>query len=74
MNPMYKWNEFGPTTRLDVVKSAFSTLLSQQYSTLNVGIMDFRSWTGSGVDMPVADVNQLANRSVEPGVTKYYPC
>jgi type IV pilus assembly protein PilY1 len=52
-------------TRLDVVKTAFSSMLGQTYPLLNVGFMDFRHWSGAGVDMPVADVTQLA-QSVEP--------
>ena len=65
-DPVNPSNPSGPT-RLETVQTAFGNILSQPYSLLNVGFMDFRSWTGSGVDLPVADVNQLA-RSVEPGV------
>jgi len=50
----------GPT-RLQTVKNAMANILSQQYSLLNVGVMDFRSWTGSGVDFPVKDVNANAD-------------
>jgi type IV pilus assembly protein PilY1 len=65
-DPVDPANPTGPT-RLETVKTAFGNILSQPYSLLNVGFMDFKSWTGSGVDLPVADVNQLA-RNVEPGV------
>ena len=65
-DPVDSANPTGPT-RLETVQSAFGNILSQPYSLLNVGFMDFKNWTGSGVDMPVVDVNQLA-RSVEPGV------
>ena len=65
-DPVDPANPSGPT-RLETVQTAFGNILSQPYSLLNVGFMDFKNWTGSGVDMPVVDVNQLA-RSVEPGV------
>ena len=55
----------GSTKRLDVLKSAFSTVLSRNWQNLNVGISDFGDWIGSGIDLPVADVNQYA-QAVEP--------
>lgn len=57
----------GGQTRLEVVQDAFATILSDTYPLLNVGFMDYGDWTGSGVDLPVVDVNQLA-KNVEPGV------
>ncbi len=55
-------------TRDQIVKEAFSTVMSQSYDNLNVGFMDYGRNNGAGVDLPVADINQLA-RNVEPGVS-----
>ena len=52
----------GSTKRLDVLKSAFSSVLSRNWNNLNVGIMDFGDNRGSGVDFPVADINQPAHQ------------
>ncbi len=54
----------GPT-RLDVLKSAFSTVLSRNWQNLNVGVMDYGDWAGSGIDLPVRNINVDAV-SVEP--------
>ncbi len=65
-DPVDSSNSSSPS-RLSAVQTAFQNILSQPYSLLNVGVMNFSGDTGSGVDLPVADVNQLAN-NVESGV------
>jgi len=64
--PVDPANPSGPS-RLEAMQSAFATVLGETYETLNVGFMDFQHFTGSGVDLPVTSVNQLA-QNVEPGV------
>ncbi len=54
-------------TRDEIVKEAFSRVMSEPYNNLNVGFMDYGRNNGAGVDLPVSDVNDLA-RNVEPGV------
>ena len=53
--------------RDEIVKQAFQQVMSQTYNNLNVGFMDYGRDNGAGVDLPVADVNELA-RNIEPGV------
>ena len=54
-------------TRDEIVKEAFGQVMSQSYNNLNVGFMDFGRNNGAGVDLPVADVNELAT-NIESGV------
>lgn len=54
-------------TRLEAMKSAFDIVLGDTYESLNVGFMEFRGGSASGVAFPVTSVNQLA-QNVEPGV------
>ncbi len=54
-------------TRDQIVKQAFQQVMSQTYNNLNVGFMDYGRNNGAGVDLPVADVNELA-RNIEPNV------
>ena len=54
-------------TRYQIVKEAFQQVMSQSYNNLNVGFMDYGRDNGAGVDLPVADVNELA-RNIEPNV------
>ena len=50
-------------TRDQVAKEAFQTVMSQNYQNLNVGFMDYGRNNGAGVDLPVADINQSADRT-----------
>ena len=53
--------------RLDVLKSAFSTVLGRTWDNLNVGILDYGDWASGGVDLPVNNINQSTTAiSVEP--------
>ena len=54
-------------TRDQIVKQAFQQVMGQTYNNLNVGFMDYGRDNGAGVDLPVADVNELA-RNIEPNV------
>ncbi len=51
--------------RLDVLKDAFATVMGRNWENLNVGIMDYGDWAGSGIDLPVTNINLDAD-SIEP--------
>ncbi len=55
------------TKKIDVVRAALTKILAANYETLNVGYMDFSGDQGSGVDLPVGFVRDLA-KNIEPGV------
>ncbi len=46
-------------SKLKVLKDTMETVLDEEYSSLNMGVMDFSNWTASGVDLPVKPVNKL---------------
>ncbi len=58
----------GLPSKWSLVTTALDGILSESYSNLNVGFMNFAGDNGRGVDFPVADINGSA-KSVEPSVS-----
>ncbi len=60
-------HQVGGKSRMQHLKDALATVLGDNYSTLNVGMMNLGYWDGSGIDFPITDINTPV-KPIESGV------